>query len=105
MKKNFQIVKNECVAWMSEQSPKSIECIVTSPPYNLSVKYGTYDDSMPRINYLKWMGDVANAMKETLKPNGQIFLNVGYTNTDPFISMDVAQVFRKYFILIETTTD
>lgn len=96
--KTFELIKSDCVDWMTTNKEK-VDCIITSPPYNINVKYGEYDDSMPRNEYLKWMGDVANAMKETLRPDGQIFLNVGYTNIDPFISMDVAQVFRKYFIL------
>jgi site-specific DNA-methyltransferase (adenine-specific) len=99
MKKNFQIIKEDCVVWMNKQSSKSIDCIITSPPYNLSIKYGAYDDSIPRANYLKWMEEVACSMKNVLKDNGQLYLNVGYSNVDPFVAMDVAQVFRKYFIL------
>lgn len=96
--KKFDLIKADCVSWMHNNKDK-IDCIVTSPPYNINVKYGQYDDSMPRKEYLKWMSDVAKAMKYCLRSNGQIFLNVGYTNVDPFIAMDVAQVFRKNFIL------
>ncbi len=84
---------------MNSENPKSIDCIVTSPPYNLNVKYGNYDDSAPRKVYLVWLAEVAKSIKKVLKDKGQLFLNMGYSNSDPFVAMDVAQVFRKYFVL------
>ena len=99
MKKKYKILKQDCIKWMNAQTPKSVDCIVTSPPYNLNVKYGGYDDSAPRKVYLVWLGEVAKAIKKVLKDKGQLFLNMGYSNSDPFVAMDVAQVFRKYFVL------
>lgn len=96
--KKFKLIKQDCINWMDDNS-NLVDCVITSPPYNLNIKYGKYDDSMPRIDYLNWMDKVAQSMKKCIKINGQIFLNVGYTNIDPFIAMDVAQVFRKYFVL------
>ena len=99
MNKNFKIIKSDCNFWMNKQKPKSIDCIVTSPPYNLNIKYANYDDSIPRKEYLNWLDSVAKLMKKVLKDKGQLFLNMGYSNSDPFVAMDVAQVFRKYFVL------
>jgi len=99
MNKKYQIIKKDCLQWMEDQSKKSIDCIITSPPYNLKIKYGNYDDSIPRKKYLKWMDEIASSMKKILKDEGQIYLNIGYSNVDPFVAMDVAQVFRRYFIL------
>ena len=95
----FKFVKYDCIEWMNQQAEKSIDVIVTSPPYNLNIKYGQYQDDQPRDSYLKWMYDVAVAMKRVLKDDGQLFLNVGYSNKDPWVAMDVGQVFRKVFIL------
>ena len=97
-KNNFRILKEDCQKWM-EKNVNFVDCIITSPPYNIDAKYGDFDDSMPREDYLIWMDDVAKMMKNCLKKNGQIFLNMGYTNADPFIAMDVAMVFRKHFVL------
>ena len=99
MKKNYLLIKKDCIKWMDSQDSQSIDCIVTSPPYNLNIKYGNYDDSTPRKKYLIWLSDVAKSMKKVLKDKGQLFLNMGYSNSDPFVAMDVAQVFRKYFVL------
>lgn len=99
MEKQYETVLQDCIEWMNSRPEKSIECIITSPPYNLDIKYGKYQDDLPRESYLKWMYDVAVAMKRVLKDDGQLFLNVGYSNNDPWVAMDVAQVFRKIFVL------
>lgn len=99
MDKRYELNHRDCIEWMNSQPEKSIECIITSPPYNLDIKYGKYQDDLPRESYLKWMRDVAVAMKRVLKDDGQLFLNVGYSNNDPWVAMDVAQVFRQEFVL------
>ena len=97
-KRKYKLLEKDCLKWMNGQTEETIDCVVTSPPYNLNIKYGNYDDSVPRKDYLSWMGEIANGMKRILSDDGQIFLNVGYSNIDPFVAMDVAQEFRKYFI-------
>jgi site-specific DNA-methyltransferase (adenine-specific) len=89
---------------MNSQAEKSIHCIITSPPYNLDIKYGKYSDDLPRESYLKWLYDVAVAMKRVLTDDGHLFLNVGYSNIDPWVAMDVAQVFRRVFELQNNLT-
>jgi len=101
---NYEFIKADCIQWMNNQPEKSISCIITSPPYNLDIKYGTYQDDQPRESYLKWLYDVAVAMKRVLTDDGQLFLNVGYSNIDPWVSMDVAQVFRSVFVLQNNIT-
>ena len=101
---NYELHLHDCVDWMNSQAEKSIPCIITSPPYNLDIKYGKYADDLPRESYLKWLRDVAEAMKRVLTDDGQLFLNVGYSNIDPWVSMDVAQVFRQVFVLQNNIT-
>ena len=96
---NYELHHQDCIQWMNAQEEKSIPCIITSPPYNLDIKYGTYQDDLPREGYLKWLRDVAVAMKQVLTDDGHLFLNVGYSNIDPWVAIDVAQVFRQEFVL------
>ena len=95
----YELHLHDCIDWMNSQEEKSIDCIITSPPYNLDIKYGKYEDDLPRESYLKWLHDIAVAMKRVLTDDGQLFLNVGYSNIDPWVAMDVAQVFRNVFVL------
>lgn len=79
---------------------KSFYCIVTSPPYNIGKNYGAgVDDRKPREIYLQWISDVFTECKRVLDDNGSIFVNVGYSSTDPWIAMDVAQTLREFLTL------
>ena len=99
MNNQYELNLSDCITWMDSQPAGSIQCIVTSPPYNLDIKYGAYQDDQPRESYFKWMADVARAMRRVLAEDGQLYLNVGYSNTDPWVAMDVSQIFRKEFVL------
>lgn len=98
MKTNI-IHLQDCVAGMLALPEKSVDIVTTSPPYNLGIAYGTYKDNKPRQEYLSWLGEVFKAVKHCLKDDGHFWLNVGYSNVDPWVGMDVAQVAREHFVL------
>ena len=72
--------KADCIKWMRKQKAKSIDCVITSPPYNLDIKYSKYKDNMSRDDYLVWFGKVSKEIKRVLKDKGHFFLNVGSIN-------------------------
>jgi len=76
-----------------------VDVIVTSPPYNLGIKYNSYDDSVSREDYLAWMETFAKESKRVLSDTGSFFLNIGYTSKDPWIAWEVAFRCRKHFVL------
>ena len=76
-----------------------VDVVVTSPPYNLGIKYNSYDDSGSRTEYLDWMETVAKECKRVLSDCGSFFLNIGYKPKDPWVAWEVAFMFRKYFVL------
>jgi len=76
-----------------------VDVIVTSPPYNLGIKYNSYDDSVLRVGYLDWMEEVAKGCKRVLSDCGSFFLNVGYKSKDPWVAWELAFRFRKHFVL------
>jgi len=39
---------DDCIVGMKKLDSNSIDAVVTSPPYNLNIKYGKYDDNKPR---------------------------------------------------------
>ena len=92
----------DCVEVLRSLTPGSISVIVTSPPYNLGVRYRTYDDTLPRDRYLAWTGDWIGAAAKALNPVGSLFLNVGTKPTDPWTAMDVAQAARPHLQLQNT---
>jgi site-specific DNA-methyltransferase (adenine-specific) len=92
----------DCIAGMAQLEPASVDVVVTSPPYNLGIAYGAYDDSAPRGEYLRWTGSWAAAVARVLAPDGSLFLNMGSKPRDPWIALDVAACFRKMMTLQNT---
>lgn len=80
----------------------SVDVIVTSPPYNLGIKYRSYEDDLPRGEYLAWTDQWLRAASKVCGPHASLFLNVGAKPTDPWIPLEVAQVARHYFKLQNT---
>ncbi|MEM2842126.1 MAG: site-specific DNA-methyltransferase [Thermoproteota archaeon] len=76
-----------------------VDVIVTSPPYNIGVKYNKYKDTIPREKYLDWMEEVAKECKRVLNDKGSFFLNIGHKPQDLWVAWEVAFRFRKHFTL------
>lgn len=74
---------------------KSVDVIVTSPPYNLGIKYKGYDDTIQRDEYLHWMGIWAVAMRHVLKDSGSLFLNVGSKPSDPMVPYELLKTMHE----------
>jgi site-specific DNA-methyltransferase (adenine-specific) len=92
----------DCVDVLRSLTPGAISVIVTSPPYNLGVRYRSYDDTVPRDRYLAWTGEWIAAATRALDPAGSLFLNVGAKPTDPWTALDVAQAARPHLHLQNT---
>jgi site-specific DNA-methyltransferase (adenine-specific) len=92
----------DCLTLLPALAPGSVSAIVTSPPYNLGVRYRSYEDTLPRDRYLHWTGDWIQAAKGALSPNGSLFLNVGAKPTDPWTAIDIALAARPHLQLQNT---
>jgi len=89
----------DCVQGLNSLPEKSVDIVTTSPPYNLNIDYNTYKDNKSRQEYLSWLDQVFSAIHRCINDQGHFWLNVGYSNIDPWVGMDVAQVARNYFVL------
>jgi site-specific DNA-methyltransferase (adenine-specific) len=98
----FCFYLGDCVDILDRLTPGSIDAIVTSPPYNLGIRYRSYNDTMPRSEYLEWTGEWVSRAARAMAPNGSLFLNVGAKPTDPWTALDVAQATRPYLRLQNT---
>ncbi len=72
------IHRRDCVAGMRELlDPESVDVVVTSPPYNLGIAYRSYDDTVPRTEYLDWIAPWGDAVYRVLtRRSGSLFLNM-----------------------------
>jgi site-specific DNA-methyltransferase (adenine-specific) len=93
----------DCLTGIQENIPEnSIDVVVTSPPYNIGINYNTYNDNMPRQEYLEWLKEIGQQIKRVLKDDGSFFLNIGNKPSDQWIASDVAFALRDDFILQNT---
>src|SRR4030095_9087143 len=75
----------DCIKGMRKLRMESVDLVVTSPPYNLGIKYAKYDDNRSREEYLKWSCEWATEVMRVLKPKGSFFLNLGSSPSNPLI--------------------
>ncbi len=86
----IQFENCDALNFMHQIEPGTIDIIVTSPPYNIGLTYGHYDDSQPRQDYLEWLERWADLAKSVLKEDGSLFFNVGCKPTDPWVPLQAA---------------
>jgi site-specific DNA-methyltransferase (adenine-specific) len=93
------IIVGDCAEALALMPERSVDVIVTSPPYNIGLKYRSYDDAGDRNEYLSWLRDIALLLKRVLKDDGSFFLNIAGTSSDPWIAPDAASAMRDLFRL------
>ena len=90
---------SDCVDVFRQLPPQSVDVIVTSPPYNLGIRYNRYQDTLSQSDYLEWTHTWVAAAARVLRPDGSLFLNVGSKPSDPWTALDVAQAARSHLRL------
>jgi len=98
----FRFYLGDSLEVLEKLGEGSVDAIVTSPPYNLGIRYRSYEDTLPRGQYLEWTGEWVRRAARALATDGSLFLNVGAKPTDPWTAFDVAQAARPYLQLQNT---
>ena len=71
---NITLYQGDCIEEMQKMEDKSVDCVVTSPPYWKGFEYEAYFNSYKQ--YLDWCKIWLKETKRLLKPNGTLWLNV-----------------------------
>ena len=87
---------------LARLAPRSVGVIVTSPPYNLGVRYRSYHDALSGEQYLQWTRDWIAGAARVLTDEGSLFLNVGSKPVRPWTAYDVAAEARQHLELQNT---
>ena len=86
------LLQSDCIEGLKGLDDNSVNCIVTSPPYNkkgllgkvtqgnqiwgkFNIDYNTYGDDMPEGEYQAWMIAFLNECHRVIKSDGSIFFN------------------------------
>ena len=79
----------DCLKFLETTADESFDVCISSPPYNLGINYRQYKDT--REDYIPWMKEVWYEVCRVLKPNGHLFLNLGYSKDNPFDVFKIAE--------------
>jgi len=98
----FQLYLSDCITGMNQLEENSVDIVVTSPPYNLGIAYGTYKDTLSVPDYLEWTRNWAGAVKRVLREDGSFFLNIGAAPANPLLPHQVVLELAGIFELQNT---
>lgn len=98
----IKIFNDDCMNVMStEIQPKSIDLIITSPPYNnsrtshteycmktLNVRYDEYNDNKTNEEYCEWIDNIFKQFDVIVKADGVVLWNVSYGSENPTVMFD-----------------
>ena len=98
----FDLRRQDCVQGMSHLPNEDVDLVVTSPPYNLGVRYGKFSDRQDRQSYLGWCREWAAEVRRILKSNGSFFLNIGAAPSNPMLPYEIVIELRDLFVLQNT---
>ncbi len=101
---NYRLEKQDCLIGMAAIPGGSVDALVTSPPFNLRVKYKSYEDARAEKDYLAWTDEWAHEVKRLLHPEGSFFLNFGSAaNQNPWLPMEVMCLLRRQGWFLQNT--
>lgn len=98
----FVLENRDCVEGMRSIKAGSVDICVTSPPYNLGINYGKYDDCGSREDYLRWTEGWAEELHRILAEDGSFFLNVGACPSNPMLPHEMLLKIKHLFVLQNT---
>ncbi len=73
-----KITQGDCVEVMKTLPEKSIDLIVTSPPYGVGIEYDVHDDDVQFEDYKEFSKKWLTQAFRLLKDDGRIALNIPY---------------------------
>jgi len=73
---NSTTIYNEDILKTDAIKDKSVDLIVTSPPYDVDIKYGNYNDNIPYTEYLEFSKKWLSRCYDLAKDDGRLCLNV-----------------------------
>lgn len=79
-----------------------VDCVITSPPYNIGKLYPGVDDNRAVDKYLYWCTRWMKQVAELMKPSASFFLNLGGKVSDSMLPIRLARLTYKFFTLQNT---
>jgi len=75
-----KIINGDCIEELRKLDQNSVDLVVTSPPYNVGVDYGEYEDNLNKKEYSRLIGDLFHKLSRIVKPDGRVCINISLGN-------------------------
>jgi len=80
-----RIIFDDCINAIQDIDNKSIDLLITSPPYNVNlgknkhndIGYNEHDDNMDHDDYILWLTKIFFLLKPKMKDDGRLIINIG----------------------------
>lgn len=82
-----RIYRGDCREVLQKIPDDSIDLVVTSPPYNVGVDYGSYDDEVPLSDYFTLIESAFQILDEKVKGSGRVCVNVSLKNDNGIVDI------------------
>jgi site-specific DNA-methyltransferase (adenine-specific) len=89
------LLLGNCLTALQAMPAQSVDVVVTSPPYNLSLAYGTYDDTRDEAEYIDWLVAICTEIRRVMQPQGSFFLNIAGSNNRPYVPFELLVRLRR----------
>jgi len=83
----IQLFNGDCLEVMQDMPDNFVDLCISSPPYNLNIKYKTYKDK--RVDYIDWQIEIWNTVCQKLKDTGQLFFNIQSIRKNYFMPFEI----------------
>src|ERR1700693_652521 len=98
------IIRGDALSTLQKLPARSVHLAITSPPYNLGIRYAGYEDSRGAGEYRAWLKTVGRELHRVLVVGGRFALNVAPTSIKAFrpIHHDLSTDLRKLGYIMRT---
>jgi site-specific DNA-methyltransferase (adenine-specific) len=94
-----RLICGDCLTVLPNLEGGTVDVVVTSPPYNLGLSYGGYNDRREEDEYLHWLIRVAGEVRRMMKPDASFFLNISGSSSAPWLPFELIVRLRPLFVL------
>ena len=71
-----QIICNDALIALKDIDDKSVDIVLTSPPYNFDMQYDEHDDKDDALKYIDTLVKIFYECNRTLKDGGRLIINI-----------------------------
>jgi site-specific DNA-methyltransferase (adenine-specific) len=98
----LDLINDDVLRALPRFHSESVDVVMTSPDYNLGVKYKASQKVKELQDYLAWASAWGREVMRVLKPGGSFFLNIAGSPARPLLPFQVLLAFSEFAVLQNT---